>query len=293
MKEVVMKQVHVVKRSSPFLVALYFALAIAVVLGWNASGFSQEYKQIVIATGSPFELGLVDEFAKAFQKKYGGVVRCIKTPTGPGLDLGRHGLTHITMGHEREATARFVREGYAARRIDLMHNYTIVVGPSKDPAQIAGLTDIKEVHRRIAQAKSPYLSRGDGGGMNILEIKTWKELNINPEGEKWYSVSKKFMLASLLDADKNGQYHMLDSSTWALHKAKTKDLKLLVKGPANEYEMCLVNPAKHPHLQYNQDLAEKFFDFLIGEEGQRIIADFGVEQYGEPIYYPAAVNVSR
>jgi len=285
-----MKQMQIIIKKHWILLALCYTVTIIAALGLYANGFCQEYRQIVIATGSPFELGLVDEFAKAFQQKYGGVVRCIKTPTGPGLDLGRHGLTHITMGHEREATARFVKEGYAAKRADLMHNFTVVVGPSNDPAKIAGLTDLKEVHSRIAQAKSPYLSRGDGGGMNILEIKTWKELNVKPEGEKWYQVSKKFMLASLLDADKNGQYHMLDSSTWALHKAKIKDLKLLVKGPANEYEMCLVNPSKHPHLKYNQDLAEKFYNFLIGNEGQKIIAEFGVKQFGEPIYYPTVIK---
>lgn len=274
-----------------FSFPVVFAVFIVVgLLGWHTPVFSQEYKQIVIATGSPFELGLVGEMAKAFQKKYGGVVRCIKTPTGPGLDLGRHGLTHITMGHERKATARFAEEGYAAKRTDLMHNFTVVVGPPDDPAKIAGLTDIKEVQKRIYQAKAPYLSRGDGGGMHILEIKTWKDLNINPAGEKWYQVSGKFMLASLLDADQNGQYHMLDSSTWALHKAKTKILKLLVKGPANEYEMCLVSALKHPHLKYNYDLAEKFYEFLVSNEGQKIIAEFGVKEYGEPIYYPTAMK---
>ena len=126
--------------------------------------------------------------------------------------------------------------------------------------------------------------------MNILEVKIWKELNIDPQGQEWYEVSKKFMLDSLLDADKNGQYHMLDSSTWALHKSKTKGLQLLVKGPPNEYEMCLVSAKKHWHLQYNQDLAEKFYNYLLGNEGQKIIAEFGVKKYGEPIYYPTAIK---
>jgi len=83
----------------------------------------------------------------------------------------------------------------------------------------------------------------------------------------------KFMQDSLLDADRNLQYHMLDSSTWVLHKAKVKNLKVLVKGPKNEYEMCLVS-------------AEKFYEFLISEKGQKLIANFGVKQFGEPIYYP-------
>lgn len=285
-----MQGIHVNAKKGFILFLFLYIFCFIVMFGFLGDGFCQDYKQIVIATGSPLELGLVDELARAFQKKYGGVVRCIKTPTGPGLDLGRHGFTHITMGHEREATARFVKEGYAAKRTDLMHNFTVVVGPSDDPAKIAGLTDLKEVQKRIYLAKAPYLSRGDGGGMNILELKLWKELNINPEGEKWYQVSRKFMLASLLEADTNRQYHMLDSSTWVLHKSKIKNLKLLVKGPANEYEMCLVNAAKHPHLQYNKDLAEKFYDFLISNDGQRIIAEFGVKQYGEPIYYPAALG---
>jgi tungstate transport system substrate-binding protein len=130
------------------------------VCGLLTPGYAQEYKQIVIATGSPFELGLIDELAKAFQKSHGGTVRCIKTPTGPGLELGRFGLTHITMGHEREATARFAADGFAARRTDLMHNFTVVVGPESDPAKVSGLNDLKEVHKRIFQAKSPYLSGG-------------------------------------------------------------------------------------------------------------------------------------
>jgi tungstate transport system substrate-binding protein len=285
-----MQRIQNIRVNNWVLVILFYMAIITSTLGFCVNGFCQEYKQIVIATGSPFELGLIDELAKAFQQKYGVVVRCIKTPTGPGLDLGKHGLTHITMGHEREATARFAEEGHAAKRTDLMHNFTVVVGPYNDPAKIAGLTDLKEVHKRIAQAKASYLSRGDGGGMNILEIKLWKELNIKPEGEKWYEVNKKFMLASLLDADKKGQYHMLDSSTWALHKSKTKNIKLLVQGPANEYEMCLVNASKNPNLQYNQDLAQKFYDFLISNEGQKIIADFGVKEFGEPIYYPTAIK---
>jgi tungstate transport system substrate-binding protein len=285
-----MQRVNRVIRNRFSLIALPCVFIVLGVLAFYSPAFSQGPKQIVIATGSPFELGLVDELAKAFQTKYGGVVRCIKTPTGPGLDLGRHGLTHITMGHAREATARFFAEGYAAKRVDLMHNFTVMVGPASDPAKIEGLTDIKEAQKRIYQAKAPYLSRGDGGGMNILEIKIWKDLNIDPKGQSWYQVSSKFMLDSLLDADKNGQYNMLDSSTWAIHKSKVKGLKLLVKGPPNEYEMCLVSTAKNPNLKYNQDLAEKFYEFVISNEGQRIIAEFGKQQYGESLYYPAVIK---
>jgi len=252
-----------------------------------------QFRQIVIATGSPFELGLVTELGKAFEKEYKCAVRCIKTPTGPGLDLGRNGLAHITMGHHRKATAKFVQEGHAVKRVDLMHNYTIIIGPANDPAKIGGLTDLKEAHKRIGSAKSKYLSRGDGGGMNLLEVKIWSDLGIKPIGQNWYEVSNIFMLQSMLNSDKNGQYHMLDSSTWAMHKSKCKNSKLLVKGPPNEYEMCLVNAEKHPNLKYNQDLAEKFYAFAISEKGQKLIANFGVKKYGEPLYYPDVIKGAK
>lgn len=274
--------------------------SLAVTLSWvfliiggflfHAPAFSQEFKQIVIATGSPFELGLVTELGKAFEKECGCTVRYVKTPTGPGLDLGRNGLTHITMGHNRKATAKFVEEGHAARRTDLMHNYTIIIGPPNDPANISGLTDLKEAHRRISETRSKYLSRGDGGGMHILELKLWKELGTDPAGRDWYEVSKAFMLQSMLNSDKNGQYHMLDSSTWAIHKSKCRHSKLLVKGPPNEYEMCLVNPEKHPNLKYNFDFAKKFYDFAVSEKGQKLIQSFGLKEYGESLYYPDVIK---
>jgi tungstate transport system substrate-binding protein len=266
---------------------LFFSLSIA----FSTTAIAgPQFRQFVIATGSPFELGLVTELGKAFGKEHNCAVRYVKTPTGPGLDLGRNGLAHITMGHSRKHTAEFVKEGHAARRIDLMHNYTIIIGPANDPAKISGLTDLKQAHKRISDTKSEYLSRGDGGGMHMLELKLWKDIGFDPADKDWYEVSKAFMLQSMLNSDKNGQYHMLDSSTWAIHKSKCKNSILLVKGPPNEYEMCLVSPEKHPNLKYNQDLAEKFYDFAISSRGQKMIADFGVEKYGESLYYPDAIK---
>ncbi len=264
-------------------IALCWAVPIFFLVDLDARA---QYKQIVIATGSPFELGLVDALAKAFEQETGCIVRCIKTPTGPGLELGRNGLTHITMGHHPSATKKFVADGYAAKRTDLMYNLTIIVGPRGDPAKIGGLGDLLVAHKRIAAARAKYLSRADGGGMNILEMEIWKKLGLQPAGSDWYLVRRKFMLESLLDADRGLEYHMLDSSTWALHQSKIKNLEVLVKGPKNEYEMCLVSTEKHANLKYNSAYAEQFYEFLVSKRGQKLIADFGVKEYGEPIYYP-------
>ena len=245
-----------------------------------------EYKQIVLATGSPFELGLVQAISTPFEKETGYTVRVIKTPTEPGLELGKNGFTHITMGHAREATAQLVQEGFALKHSDLMYNITYIVGPKDDPAKIEVLNDLTLAHSKIHEAKAKYLARGDGGGMDLLEKKIWSSLQFNPGGQPWYSVSRKFMLDSLIDADRSGQYHMLDSSTWVMHRSKVPNLKLMVIGPKNEYEICLIDPKRLPNLKYNFDYAEKFYDLCLGDRGQKIIAEFGKDQYGEAIYFP-------
>jgi len=259
---------------------------LAAVLIPNGSCFAGEYKQIVVATGSPFELGLVQAMAKPFEKETGYTIRVIKTPTEPGLELGKNGFTHITMGHARDATAQLVREGFAMKHSDVMYNMTYIVGPKDDPAGIGDLKDLTLAHNKIHEAKAKYLARGDGGGMDLLEKKIWSSLQLNPAGQPWYSVSRKFMLDSLIDADKNGQYHMLDSSTWVMHRSKVPNLKLMVIGPRNGYEICLINPEKLPNLKYNFDYAEKFYEFCLSDRGQKIIAEFGKDQYGESIYFP-------
>ena len=52
--------------------------------------------------------------------------------------------------------------------------------------------------------------------------------------------------------------------------------------------MCLVSAEKHSNLKYNQQWAVKFYDFLVSDVGQKIIGNFGMEEYGQPIYYPYA-----
>ena len=45
-----------------------------------------------------------------------------------------------------------------------------------------------------------------------------------------------------------------------------------------------VNPARHPAARYR--LARKFIDFVTGEQGRRIIAEYRIG--GEPLFFPDA-----
>lgn len=48
--------------------------------------------------------------------------------------------------------------------------------------------------------------------------------------------------------------------------------------------MIRVNPARLPRV--NADGARRFADWLVSEEARKLIQTFGVERYGESLFFP-------
>ena len=245
-------------------------------------------KTLKLATGSPYELGLIDAIAEPFEAKYNCEVEVIKASTGQGLELGKQGKVDVTLGHAKEALDTYIGEGYGVDRHAVMHNYFVIMGPKDDPAGIRDISDLTEAHKLIANTDSLYLSRGDEGGMHQREKAIWTEVGIDPAKEDWYLVSNDFMMASLRMANDRGAYHMADSSTCTVMKDELSSLDTIVVGYPNSYEATVVNPEKYSHVTYG--LANNFVEYIISSEGQTIIADFGKEEFGEPLYYPDAIK---
>jgi tungstate transport system substrate-binding protein len=52
-----------------------------------------------------------------------------------------------------------------------------------------------------------------------------------------------------------------------------------------------VNPARFPRV--NARDAQAFLDWLVSEEAQRLVKDFGVAEHGEPLFFPNSVEWRR
>ena len=176
-------------------------------------------------------------------------------------------------------------EGYAEQRRGVMHNDFVLVGPQTDPAEIKGQTSIAEAFRRIAQSESLFISRGDESGTHMKEKKVWEEAAIEPQGN-WYVRAGAGMAEALRMASEKRAYTLADRGTFLAQRDRL-DLAIHFEGDPllrNPYAVIVVSSEKHPGV--NHQAASRFSEFLLSPKVQRIIGEFGIERFGQPLFFP-------
>lgn len=256
------------------------------VLATALPAVSQEQFITVASTTSTEESGLFGHLLPAFTKKTGVQVRVIAVGTGQALKIGEHGDVDVVFVHDRPAELVFVERGHGVDRHEVMYNDFILIGPSLDPAHIGGGKDIETALQKIAEAKAPFISRGDDSGTNKAEQRFWQEAGIDPKGtgQGWYKDTGAGMGPTLNMAAAMDGYTLCDRGTWLNFKNR-QNLKIVVEGDRrlfNQYGVVLVNPSKYPHVK--QELGRNFIQWLISPEGQRTIADYKIN--GEQLFFP-------
>jgi tungstate transport system substrate-binding protein len=168
-----------------------------------------------------------------------------------------------------------------------MHNDFVLVGPKNDPAFIQGSKSPQEAMSKIYGESALFVSRGDDSGTHKKELTYWQDIQISPSGE-WYLESGQGMGATLQVASEKGAYTITDRAT-LLSLMDSLNLKILVEGHftlLNIYHVMIVNPERWPAV--NLEGARSLADFFVSESGQAIIEEFGVDMYGQPLFFPDA-----
>jgi tungstate transport system substrate-binding protein len=178
--------------------------------------------------------------------------------------------------------------GHGVRRFDVMYNDFVLLGPASDPAGVKGSKDITAALRKVADAKAPFISRGDNSGTHTAELALWKaaSLDLGQIKGPWYREIGQGMGVSLNTASASDAYVLSDRATWLSFKNRGS-LGIAVEGDQrlfNQYGVILVNPAKHPHVK--ADLGQTFVDWITGPEGQAAIASYKIN--GEQLFFPNA-----
>jgi tungstate transport system substrate-binding protein len=233
---------------------------------------------------------LLDVLLPVFEFKSGYQVKPISVGTGAALELGARGEADVVLVHAPEAEREWMEAGNGTERLLVMHNDFVIVGPADDPAGIQGATSAVSALAQIGENGAKWVSRDDDSGTNQLERRLWEAAGIEPSGEGWYSASGQGMGATLTLADQTLAYTISDRGTY-LARSDTLESVVLVEGDTmllNLYHVMPVNPEKFPNVTINREGAEAFAAFMVSDEAQVLIRDFGVAQYGQALFVPDA-----
>ncbi len=280
------------KRTIRILMVALFAMLLLVACATETqepaaeTGGSDGGVLMLATTTSTDDSGLLAYILPDFEARYGVRVDVVAVGTGQALALGMDGNADVVLVHDRAREDTFMAEGHGVRREDVMYNDFVIVGPEDDPAGVRGMTDVSEAFRRIADSESTFISRGDESGTHGKENAVWSAAGIEPSGG-WYVSAGQGMGDVLTMAEEQLAYTLSDRATYLSRLTDGFDLVIVVEGDPilfNPYGVMAVNPNKGAHIQ--ADLADQFIDWLISEETKAMIGEFGVAEFGAPLFVP-------
>lgn len=240
---------------------------------------------VMASTTSTEQSGLFAHLLPAFKQAHGIDIKVVALGTGQAIDMARRGDADVLFVHDRVAEDKFVADGFAAKRQEVMYNDFVLIGPKADPAGTKG-SDIVAALKKVAVANAAFVSRGDKSGTHAAELRFWKMTDTDANKGTGYKDCGCGMGPALNIAAGSGAYVLADRGTWLNFKNRA-DLAVLVEGDKrlfNQYGVMLVSAAKHPQVKTAE--GQKFVDWVTSSAGQQSIASYKIG--GEQLFFPNA-----
>ena len=251
----------------------------------------------IATTTSLYDTKLLDHLTPLFEEKYNAEVLIVSAGTGKALEYGQRGDVDVMMVHDRAREDTFLADGYGINRRVFAYNYFVLIGPESDPAGVANMTPetaftaIRE-KGTAGDANVIFVSRGDASGTHSKEQAIWKAAGFNYSTEvkgsgDWYQEAGTGMGATLEMANEKEAYTLSDIGTYLAYKGNLDLVTVVDEGDIllNVYSAMQINPEKYPDI--NSTVAKDWVNFMISDDVQKEIASFGVDKYGQPLFYAA------
>ena len=244
---------------------------------------------ILSTTTSVNDSGLLDYLQPYLKKDTGITLDILAQGSGQALATAAAGDADVVIAHSPAAEKEFVENGSGKDRTEFMHNFFVIVGPADDPAGLKDTPDVASAMKQILDTGNKFISRGDNSGTNTKEISLWKLADVDPEADKdnYVSVGKGMGDTLVMTSEMQG-YTLTDLSTFLSMKDKL-DLEVVVDSGSdlkNVYSIILVNEQAGKNIKTAD--ARDFLDWLLSERAAELIAVYGVEKYGEALFFLGA-----
>lgn len=246
--------------------------------------FAEEKSILVSSTTSTENSGLLGYILPLFKEDTGISVKVMAKGTGAAIKDGEMGNVDAILVHDTVRELAFIEKGYGTKRYYVMYNDFVIIGDAQDKANIKEAKTSQEAFQAIADAKSPFISRGDESGTHSQEARIWAKTSVTlekdfPSDRSWYFSIGQGMSKTIIMADEKQAYALSDRGTfysmkYAEPKANT-ELEILFEGDEsllNLYGYIPVNPEKFPYVKY--EYANLLGEWLVSDRGKKAIADF-------------------
>lgn len=283
------------KRILALVMVLAMALSMTVVFTGCGNEEAVETKGTIIlaTTTSTKDSGLLDEILPEFTAETGWEVDVVSVGSGEAMQMGMDGEADVLLVHSPASEAEYVANGHADEdgRMDVMYNDFVVVGPEEDPAGVAENAgdDAIAAFEAIMENEATFVSRADDSGTHKKELSIWEKAELTPAGA-WYVEAAAGMGDVINMTNEKLGYTLADRATW-LNVGGDTELKIVCeKDPSgvlnNQYGVICVNPEKNENI--NNEGAKAFQNWIVSEATQKLIGEYGVEEYGEALFIPNA-----
>jgi tungstate transport system substrate-binding protein len=269
---------------------------------------------IVATTTSLHDTGLEDTgingnttgtMKAAFEAKYPWItLNFVAQGTGAAIATAQRGDADMLLVHSPSQEINFLKNGYGVNRKIIAYNFFVIVGPANDPAGISGMTNVSQALTKLYTAAQTngqvqWVTRNDGSGTATAEQNLWKAAGYNYtlllEQTSWFHSTGQGMGASLSVAN-NGigggapGYILSDTGTYlAYYDQGNIQLKPAIQSQQallNVYSAMIDDPRNSNLTATHFDASMTFVNWLVSDEGQQLIANFGVSTYKQQLFSP-------
>lgn len=238
----------------------------------------------LVTTTSTENSGLLDAILPNFKTRFNCDVKVVAVGSGAAFEMAKQGEADVIVVHAPKSEEVFMVEGYGRDRRPLMYNDFILVGKEVGTLGIEDSADILGALAVIQDQGKTFISRGDDSGTHKKELQLWEKVGIEPKGDHYLSVGKG-MGDVLSMAEELGAFTLTDRATY-LSMQDQLTLAVVVEGNDllfNPYAVISISKDKFPDLEH--DMADAFIAWLFEAETLTLIKNFGVDIYGESLFY--------